>query len=77
MTCDNAGCANELVLHQRNGWVLPLDHHIWARQIDIALKDQNVYSELRRHAMKDIEKYHPKKSAEMLKTAISFVLLPE
>jgi glycosyltransferase involved in cell wall biosynthesis len=77
MTCDNAGCANELVQHNINGWVLPLDVQAWVRQIEMALKDYQVYSALRQQALLDIEKYHPKKSADMLKAAISFVLLPE
>jgi glycosyltransferase involved in cell wall biosynthesis len=77
MTCDNAGCANELVQHNINGWVLPLDVQAWVHQIEMALKDYQVYSALRQQALLDIEKYHPKKSADMLKAAISFVLLPE
>jgi glycosyltransferase involved in cell wall biosynthesis len=77
MTCDNAGCANELVKHNVNGWVLPLDTIQWVNQIEMALKDNQVYTALRQQALIDIEKYHPKKSAEMLKAAISFVLLHE
>ncbi len=77
LTCDNAGCANELVRHNQNGWVLPLDAVVWANQIEGFLKDELQYQKLRAQAIKDVEKYHPKKSAEMLKAAISFVLLHE
>lgn len=77
MTCDNAGCANEIVEHEVNGWVLPLETDLWVKSLETVLSDDQLYHRLRSQALIQAEKYHPKKSAEMLLAAISFVLLPE
>lgn len=33
ITCHNAGCAEELVIHGRNGYVLPLDVDTWVEHV--------------------------------------------
>lgn len=77
MTCENAGCAHEIVEHGVNGWVLPLEADLWVSQLETVLSDDQLYKQFREHALMQAEKYHPKKSAKMLLAAISFVLLPE
>lgn len=74
LTCDNAGCANELVIDEVNGWVKPLNINDWVVAINRAIRDSEYYFQLRQKAFEQIKEYHPKKAAEQLEKAILFVL---
>jgi glycosyltransferase involved in cell wall biosynthesis len=39
ITCANAGCAGELVVHARNGYVVDLDAEVWADHVQRLLDD--------------------------------------
>ena len=43
ITTENAGCANELVIHKKNGYVLPLNSEIWVKSIKSLLNDEQKY----------------------------------
>jgi glycosyltransferase involved in cell wall biosynthesis len=75
ITCRNAGCADELVEHEKTGWVLPLESSVWVEVIHSVLSNPRQYQEIRKNAMERVSEYHPKKSAERLIDALSYVLL--
>lgn len=45
ITCANAGCAGELVLHARNGYVVDLDAETWAAHAQLLLDDPALLAE--------------------------------
>jgi glycosyltransferase involved in cell wall biosynthesis len=45
ITCANAGCAGELVVHSRNGYVVDLDAETWADHAQLLLDDPALLAE--------------------------------
>jgi glycosyltransferase involved in cell wall biosynthesis len=45
ITCANAGCAGELVIHARNGYVVELDAELWADHVQLLLDDPALLAE--------------------------------
>lgn len=57
LTCDQAGCAHELVRHDINGYVLPLDAEIWAEHAERLLRDQALWETMSKHALEVVASY--------------------
>jgi glycosyltransferase involved in cell wall biosynthesis len=58
LTCSNAGCANELVVHGYNGYVLPLDVENWAEHIARLLLNEALLIQMSNNATESVEEYN-------------------
>lgn len=75
ITCDNAGAANELVINDFNGFVLPLDTKIWAEHIIKLLTNKEQYDIFSENAIKSVENFNYKNSADGIIDAARFTLI--
>lgn len=57
VTCANAGCAVELIAHNHNGYVLPLEAANWAEHIERLLKDEVLLAEMSQNAIASVREY--------------------
>lgn len=74
ITCGNAGVASDLILHDFNGYVLPLVADVWVSHIENLLNDFNKYSQFSKNAMLLSQNYSIAKSAEGILRAINFAM---
>jgi glycosyltransferase involved in cell wall biosynthesis len=72
ITTPNAGCADELVLHDITGFVLPLDEHAWVDKCLELLKDENRWNCFAEKAVEISSTINYKRSAEELIRACTF-----
>lgn len=73
ITCENAGAANELIIHGHNGYVLPLDPKIWAEHIIDLLNDEILYDKFAKNALNAVQKYNYENAAIGILNAIQYV----
>ncbi|MGZ8557707.1 MAG: glycosyltransferase family 4 protein [Chitinophagaceae bacterium] len=71
ITCENAGVAHDLVIHNQTGYVLPIDKNIWSEKITGILKDQSLYERLSSNAWQHVQKYNFRNAAMGVTQAIS------
>jgi glycosyltransferase involved in cell wall biosynthesis len=64
MTCENAGAANELIIDNYNGYVLPLNSDIWVDKILKVLGDIELQKILSTNCLLQIKKYTKEFSAQ-------------
>jgi len=57
VTCTNAGCAAELIVHGHNGYVLPLAPGVWADHIIRLLRDRALLAEMSRCSTRSVAEY--------------------
>lgn len=57
VTCANAGCAVELISHNHNGYVLPLDAGVWAEHLEKLLNDEVLLAEMSQNAIASVREY--------------------
>lgn len=57
ITCANAGCAVELIAHNHNGYVLPLEANSWAEHIERLLRDEMLLAEMSQNAIRSVDEY--------------------
>lgn len=74
ITCENAGAANELIINDYNGYVLPLDEKVWAEHIVNLLKNNTLYKKLSENAIISVKEFNHKNAAAGILGAINFVL---
>ncbi len=74
ITCNNAGSAGDLIIHNYNGFVLPLDINIWADHVMQLLNDSKMYHEFSKNSLSQIQKYNAQEAAQGIINAINFVL---
>lgn len=74
ITCENAGVANELVHHRRNGLVLPLDEEKWAEEINSILDNSEYWAELSKNAKKDVSLYNFDAAAKGILDACNYAV---
>lgn len=72
ITCENAGAANDLVLDGENGFVLPLQEDIWAKNIIETLNNKTEYQRLSNNALAHVKKYNYISAAKGVEDAISY-----
>lgn len=72
ITCENAGVAGDLVLHDQNGFVLPLDAKLWAEKVILLLDDPVLYNRLSQQCLIDIQQFSYKNAAQGIIDAINF-----
>lgn len=73
VTCANAGVANDLVLHDKNGYVLPLKKLVWMKKIEEILNDPVKYDMLSSNAKKHVNNYNYKNAAQGIVDAVCYV----
>jgi glycosyltransferase involved in cell wall biosynthesis len=73
ITCENAGAANELIINDYNGYVLPLDEKIWAQHVVKVLSDSSIYKNLSDNAVISVSNYNYEKSVNGILNAVDFV----
>lgn len=74
ITCNNAGVANELIVHDYNGYVLPLDEKIWAQYVIEVLTNTTLYERLSNNAFISVKEFNHKNAVAGILGAIDFVL---
>lgn len=74
ITCDNAGAANELIIHDYNGYVLPLDERIWAQHVVKILTNITLYERLSKNAIISVKEFNHKNAVAGILGAVNFVL---
>lgn len=74
ITCDNAGAANELIIHDYNGFVLPLDEKVWAQHIIKLLSNEDLYKKFSTNALKGIQKYTYENAVQVIMDAAYYAL---
>ncbi len=70
ITCENAGVAHDLVIHEQTGYVLPVETSIWAEKAVSILKDQSLYEKLSANASQHVQQYNFQNAANGFINAI-------
>lgn len=73
ITCENAGAANELIIHNYNGYVLPLNAKIWSDHIVKLLSDIDLYVKFSYNAIKSVQNYNYEAAVSGIKDAVRYV----
>jgi glycosyltransferase involved in cell wall biosynthesis len=74
ITCDNAGVANDLVIHEVNGLILPLVPEHWAEKATILLDDAQLYARMSKQAHIDVQEFSYENAAYGILNAIKYTL---
>jgi glycosyltransferase involved in cell wall biosynthesis len=74
ITCENAGVAHDLVIHEQTGYVLPIEKDIWAEKAISILNDQALYERLSANAWQHVQQYNFQNAANGLIEAIQSVI---
>lgn len=70
ITCSNAGCADELVRHEENGYVLALDPTAWAARCSALLDDAGRLEAMGRRSAELVRPYSHDDAAEAMLAAL-------
>ena len=74
ITSHNAGVANELVLHNKNGYVLPLKEEIWAKYSLRLLNNNKLYQNFAKHSIIHVKNYNFNFAAKGIIKAIEYAI---
>ncbi|WP_091085914.1 glycosyltransferase family 4 protein [Flavobacterium gillisiae] len=74
ITCSNAGVANDLVINDLNGYVLPLSEMVWVDKIVEIFNDDTTYKRLSVNAISHVQKYSFDNAAKGIVDAVNSVL---
>ena len=69
----NAGAANELIIHNENGFILPLVRDLWVEKCMYLLSDSHIYSEFQRNCITISNKFTPEIASNNLIEGIESV----
>jgi glycosyltransferase involved in cell wall biosynthesis len=67
-----AGVANDLVLHNTNGYVLPLDAAVWAEQALQLLNDTGLLNSFSQNAYDTVQAFNHQQSAQGIYESVSY-----
>jgi glycosyltransferase involved in cell wall biosynthesis len=73
ITCENAGAANDLVIHNYNGYVLPLSVDIWVDHVLKLLSDRKIYDTFSKNSLEHIKGYSIENAANGINNAINYL----
>ncbi len=73
ISCENAGASGDLIMHNYNGYILPLKVDVWTNHILELLKNREIYKKFSENCIKQINDFTIKKSAVNFLKAIEFV----
>lgn len=71
ITCENAGVANDLIIHDYNGYILPLDAEVWASNVTNLLTHPSKLALLSANAIKQVKKYNYQSSVHGILKSIN------
>ena len=71
---DEPGAAGEVVLHERTGYVVPLDAKAWAEKILRLLADRELYTRMSDAGFEHIQKYSFRSAARGLEAAFEYAV---
>lgn len=74
ITCENTGVSNDLIIHNYNGFVLPLIVEVWADYAIKLLKDDILQERFSANSLHQISNYSIKNAASGLKHAVDYVI---
>lgn len=74
ITCRNAGVADDLVIHNENGYVLDLDPKVWASSIMELLGNTSKLSMFSANALRMVQEYSLDRAAQGLVEACTHVI---
>ena len=74
ITCENAGVANDLVINDENGYVLPLDANVWSQHAWQLLSDEKKLSSFSEKAVQKVQSYNHQQAANGILDSIEFAL---
>lgn len=74
ITCSNAGVANDLVIDNFNGYVLPLLEKVWADKIVEIFNCSDEYCRLSENALKHVQTYSFENAAKGIIDAVNAVV---
>ena len=77
ITCENAGAANDLIHHEKNGYILPLNSEIWADHVLQIISNKNLYQQFSKKAIRDVQRYSYDNAAKGIIDAIEYSLPAE
>ena len=72
ITCESAGVANDLVINNVNGYILPLDVEVWADHVIKLLNDLNLYDNFSSKAFSHVQNYNHQSAANGIIDAVNF-----
>jgi glycosyltransferase involved in cell wall biosynthesis len=73
ITTDMTAAAGELVLHDRNGLVLPLDIDVWTREVTRVLSNPENWARLSAQAQTDVQGFNFDRAAEGILAAFRYL----
>jgi glycosyltransferase involved in cell wall biosynthesis len=72
MTCDNTAAAGELVVHNVNGYVLPLNSELWAEHALSLLENKDALRSFSDNSVKLVSNYTYSNSAQGIAAAVQY-----
>jgi glycosyltransferase involved in cell wall biosynthesis len=74
LTCNAAGVAGDLVKHNVNGYVLPLEEDVWAAHIVKLLRSPQMYARFSANSISNVQSYSFENAASGIVSAINYVV---
>lgn len=73
ITCNNAGAANDLIIHDFNGFVLPLNVDLWVNHVIELLDDKNRYNYFSQNAYTAVQRFSIEHASQGIIRAINYI----
>lgn len=73
ITTDRTAAAGELVMHEQNGYVLPLETQAWVNRICALLDDPNMLHRFSSRAREDVQRFNFARAAQGIVDAVRYV----
>jgi glycosyltransferase involved in cell wall biosynthesis len=74
ITCDNAGAANDLIFHGKNGYVLTLDVDLWVDHVIELLQNEDLLNTMSDSAYQMVQPFNPQEAASGIMKSIHYSL---
>ena len=74
ITCEFAGVANDLIINGENGYILPLDAHVWTDCAFRLLSDEKLLAKFSANAVRMVQAYNHNQAAEGILKSVDFAL---
>ncbi len=74
LTCQNAGAADDLVIHGLNGYILPLEVDIWVTNATLLLDNQMLLKSFSSSAIDVVKSFNHNQAANGIAEAVTFSL---
>jgi len=74
ITCSNAGAADDLVLNNINGYILPLEVDIWVENILKLLENEDLLETFSSNAVKMVQPYNHVQAAQGIISAVEYAV---